>query len=471
MKDVPTNDPAARDGMTRDHTFLGANTALPTVHGFPEWRKRQQEFLKDCVTVDIFSAVVGAGKSDANRIFPLERKDAALPAGQTVQVEVLVRNRTVGHEFASGTADLNEPWLEFTVADEKGNVVLASGLLDKTGRLDPHAHKFIVVMLTREGRRVDIHNVEEFYTLLYNNTIPANSTDIVRYDIPIPAELAGQQLQLTARLLYRKLNRPFTEFALGPDAISLPVTTVSEDSLTVSVVEEISELPPIENEAEIALRINDFGIGHFRQGNLKTAQWAFERVTTLMPEDADAWINIARCQLREGNYAGMEETLRKADSLRPGFHKTAYFLGKLRHSEGRFDEAIKSYKHTLSTFPNDRVVNLALAQSLFQSEKLEEAIEVLRHSLVIDPEDQTAHTLLFRSYQDLGDSKNAEVHRTESLRYQSQQAEVASSEIYRRNHAHEDLEANPEHVHSLHQVRPWADPPQAINADRNEEVD
>src|SRR4030095_10749213 len=57
MPDVPTQDPAAHDGKTRDHTFAGANMALATFSANQKWAEKTRAMLKDCVTVDLLAAV------------------------------------------------------------------------------------------------------------------------------------------------------------------------------------------------------------------------------------------------------------------------------------------------------------------------------------------------------------------------------------------------------------------------------
>jgi len=454
MPDVPTGDPAARDGLTRDHTFASANSAMAMVKDKSKWMEKTREMLRDCCSVDIFSAVTDPVQSSPARIFPLEREDARLPAGGSVRIEVMVRNRKVGHLFPGGTIDLNEPWLEFTVSDDEGNMLVASGLLDSTGRLDPSAHRYNNVMLTRDARRVEVHNVEEFFTLLYNNAIPLGQSDIVRYDLAIPPAMEGRKLHLRARLQYRKFSREYTEFAMGTDAVQLPVITISEDSVTIAVAGQADGFGPVADETAIVERINDFGIGQLRQGDVRTAFWAFEKVAGLTPNNPDAWINLARCSIQEGSLDRMEEQLRNADRIRPGYHKTAFFLGRLRQAQGQFDAAATFYRQVLNSFPDDRVVNNALGSSLYKAGKYGDAIPVFRHTLEIDPENVPAHSQLFLCYQATGQEELAKQHEAMYLRFQPLEAEKSVHEAYRQSDPHGDREANPQHVHPLNPVGP-----------------
>ncbi|MCK6483226.1 MAG: tetratricopeptide repeat protein [Phycisphaerae bacterium] len=449
MPDVPTQDPAARDGLSRDHSFASANTALAMIKDKNDWLRKAQELLKDCVSTDIFSAVVDPGGPDARRIWPLEHPDARVPAGTLLRVEVLARNRNVGHLFPGGTIDLNEAWMEFTVARENHPPMLASGLLDRYGRLDPSAHRFNVVMLTREGRFVDIHNVEDFYTILYNNALPLGPADVIRYEFVVPELSEGARLRLTARLNYRKFSRQYTEFALGPDAPPMPVTLVSEDTVDL-VIGRNTVVPSPAAGTDLAVRVNDFGIAHLRQGDTRTARWAFRLVAEMNPADADAWVNLARCSVVDGAYdVEMEKNLRQADAVRPGYHKTAYFLGRLRAAQGLFDEAVKAYDVTLSKFPEDREALNQKGTALFKQEKFREAVGVFEQVLRIDPENVTAHSYLFRAHAALGESELAAKYEAQYLRFQPQEAEKAVTEIYRRNNPDADREANAQHVHPL----------------------
>lgn len=448
MKDVPTNDPAARDGLTRDHTWGTANTALALLKDKPLLHQRCEELLKDCVRVDIFSAIAGESDALSNRIWPLERPDARLRGGDTVRVEVVVRNLRVGHLFPTGTIDLNEPWLEFAVSQADGPPLLSSGWLDETGRLDPSAHRFNLVLLTREGRLVDIHNVEEFHTVLYNNAIPLGQSDVMRYEFTVPSLPDGSKLRLSARLHYRKFSRQYTEFALGPDAPEMPIILVAEDQVDVTLGPPVamSEAPA---DNLLAERVNDFGVAHLRQGDTRTARWAFERVAELKSGDADAWVNMARCYLTDGALEDLETVLRRADELRPGYHKTAYFLGRLRAAQGRYDEAIRAYDVTLAAFPEDREVLNQKGAALFKQEQFTQAVGVFEEVLRIDPENVSAHSYLFRAHATLGDADKSRMHERRYLKYQPQEAEKPLHEIYRRNNPDANREATAQHVHPL----------------------
>lgn len=448
MPDVATNDPAAKDGKTRDHTFAGANTALAQFTGNAVWMEKTQKMLQDCVSVDILAAVQDADLPGERRVYPLEDRQVRFPAGKRIRCDVVVRNRKVGHMFPGGTADLNEPWLEFVVSRPNGTTLFASGLLDELGRLDPAAHRFQVVLLTREGRKVDIHDVEDFYTVLYNNSLMLGASDVVRYEFLVPDELAGSTLQLTARLRYRKFSREYTEFAQGPDAPIYPIVDVGKDVVEVRVGSSLTG--PADPQAEnLWMRVNDYGVAHFRQGDMRVARWAFLEVARLRDDYADAHINLARVDLVEGTFGRMEESLREADRIQPGLAKTAYFLGRLRAAQGKFADAVEAYDRTLAEFPEDREVLLQKGIALYKNERAADAVAAFQAVLATDAENVVAHSYLSRCYQATGDRDAARKHESHFMRYRTEDAERVVTEVYRRNNADANREANAQHVHVL----------------------
>ena len=163
---VPSDDPAADEGLVRSHRFPAANTALPFVNGDTEQLKAVQDFLRnDQISVDIFgitrvtestqsagrgprgaeptlsstfavgeeSAQFGAGRTlatgsaPAEVVAPLDGMSVAVRRGESVRVEVVVRTRRVGHFFPGGTVDAFDVWVEFEAVDDQGRVLLHSG--------------------------------------------------------------------------------------------------------------------------------------------------------------------------------------------------------------------------------------------------------------------------------------------------------------------------------------------------------
>ena len=448
MPEVASEDPAADDGMARDHTFAGGNTALAAVKEKPRWLEKTRDMLRGAASVDVLAATSAPGSPAETRLLPLEAETARAAAGRALTVSVVVHNRRVGHMFPGGTIDMNQPWLHFTVRGPGGEPLYESGALDAEGRLDPAAHVFHSVLLTRQGKKIRVHNVETFYTGLYNNAVPLGASAVVRYRFRVPAELKGEALSIEARLRHRKFSRDYTEFALGPSAPRLPITEVANDSASVRVAAR-ARAPEAAGGKALARRINNLGIGHLRRGDLRAARRAFRRVAEMRPESASARINLARVHWREGALGPMERALRAADRRKPGDPTAAYFLGELEAARGRYEAAIAAYDRTLAAFPEDRVVLNAKGTALLKRNAFEKAIAVFERTLEIDPENRAAHTHLFRAHRALGESEAAERHRELADRYRTRSREQRVTREYRRNHPHADREADAQHIHRL----------------------
>lgn len=449
MPEVPSQDPAARDGVAHDHSFPGANTALAYLMEKPDWLRKTKELLQGCAEVTIISGIVDPRSKEPLLLMPLDSPGVQFPSDREILIEVLIKNTRTGHMFPGGTTDLAETWLELTIADESERTILASGLLDQDHRLDETAHRLHSVLLTADGRKVDIHNVEDYEVKLYSTAIPLGISDIVRYRLRLEPEFVGRTLELRARLRHRKLPRDYLEFALGSSAPPMPLVTVAGDTARV-VVSERAQAPAVPTNVAFALTLNDYGIAQFRQGNTRAAIDAFRRVGELRPDYADAFVNQARVHLKDGALGPMEEALQRADAVRPGYPKAAYLLGRLRAAQGRFTAAVAAYDRVLEQFPQDDVVLAKKGTALYKLGDYGRAIASFNAVLDINPEDVTANSYLSRCYDAMGDDTQAEVYRGRYLRYRVDETTRAIAEGYRASNPDANREASLRHVHSLH---------------------
>src|SRR5262249_23231175 len=154
MPAVQSADAGATNGFIHSHAFPGANSALPVANEDAAQLELTKKFLKDSVTVDIFAiapapaksseagaqlptyelsttlavgeeAEVKAPATDTEALTisaPLNRISPAVRRGDTVEVEVVVRTRKVGHFFPGGTVDAYDTWLELKATDDKDHV-------------------------------------------------------------------------------------------------------------------------------------------------------------------------------------------------------------------------------------------------------------------------------------------------------------------------------------------------------------
>ena len=264
---VPSDDPAAQDGLVRSHRFPGANTALPFVNGDREQLEFVQNFLRDGqVSVDVFgiarvaeapppelaetrgtaeprlsstfavgeesmrfgAAGISTGGPPAEVLAPLDLQPVAVRRGESVRVEVVVRTRKVGHFFPGGTVDAFDVWVEFEAVDDRGRVLLHSGAAADggSGPVDPGAHFYRSLQLDERGNPINKRNAWMTRSVAYVRLIPPGAADTVHYRLQVPED-ASDRIFLRAKVNYRKFSWWNTQWAYaGERDPSTPDTAV-----------------------------------------------------------------------------------------------------------------------------------------------------------------------------------------------------------------------------------------------------
>jgi hypothetical protein len=411
MPEIESNDMGQIGGKIHNHRFPGPNTAIPAIHGDKAQLEADEKFLKDKrVSVDIVAVKRGAGAETRTCYLPLE--DCSVRAGETVMVEVVVRNRGVGHTFPGGTNDSNEVWVEFEVDDAGGRRLATSGALDKDGYVDPTAHFYRSVPIDRSSQPVNKRNVHDWISTVYSHVIKPGASDAVHYTLNIPGD-ARFPLTVKARVNYRKFNQWFNNwvfrgerskdpsaaridryvdegqwvFSDAKSAPPLPVVTMASADVRLARKGETAgrtgigteEPPPLE-------RLNDYGIGLVIQQNYREAEKAFRTGLASDPENRLLRLNLARSKLSEGNLSGAEELLDILVFEFPKDPKIRYFHGEVLTKKGLYAGAIADLEEVARFYPNDRKVRNELARLFFLTDDYSRSREQLKILFKIDPE-------------------------------------------------------------------------------------
>ena len=436
---APLGDVAAENGTVRSHRFLAANTALPFIRGDEETVGLVEEFLSSGkLRVDIFA--VRFESSDAP-VMALDRSQVELLAAEKVTFDVVVRNLGVGHTFPGGTNDSNEGWLEFTIRDEEGRVIAQSGSLLDDRTLDPAAHVYKSVMLDGEGNPILRRNTQDAHVTVFANVINPGTADLAHYEFVVPPSLRGNNLSVGVRLLWRKFNRGYSEFAFAnnPEGFrafdevpDLPVTEIASDLLTVAVVDRLPDrrTAPDANAADW-MRFNDYGIASLLEGNTRTATLAFERVAGLTPERLDGPLNLARVAIADGNVTTAYEYLQRSEEIAPGDARTAWVWGVVLQEDGRYEEAALAYRRVLEVFEEDRAAWRNLGRTLYLNRQYEAALDAFDEVLAIDPEDRISFYHKMLCQRALGRVDDAERLATAYEYYSIDEAAQALTQRYR----------------------------------------
>jgi tetratricopeptide (TPR) repeat protein len=455
----PSNDFGSQDfdrsGVRKvhNHTFLGANTAMPALLKYAGYEKviaAHEKFLQGgidgkspALRIDLFGLKhlarpeqgVEAPLIDDR---PLRPTLPRLKPGATYLVEVVIRTLNMGHHFTQGTTDSNEVWVDFT-ARSGGRVIGRSGAMDggaDQGRADENAHFLNVLMLDRHGNRIDRRNPQDIFTPLYDHQIPPGAAQVVHYRLQVPRDVT-EAVELTARVRYRKFDYTYMEKVYGPGKVpKLPIVDLCSDRVVLPLAggkQVTAQEPPIPPWQ----RWNDYGIGCFLEGGptgkgggeLAQAERSFQRL--LGPEfaqvkeaPAHGHLNLARVYLAQGRLDMARESLTRAGQCDPPapWQTVAYFTGVLNLENTHFRKAISNFEQILDPqnrdpirkfdFTKDYVVRDDLGKALFYRAQQEEgstadrflrrAVEQFEQVLELDAEDVVAHDFLNRCFARLG---------------------------------------------------------------------
>jgi hypothetical protein len=272
MRLVPSEDPArgddrdynrsAGDGAHRSHRFLGANQFMPLalkLDGAAEHATLTERWLQGRIDVPEI-----ADKWRTGPAVPIELvAPARVQPGEPVDLQVLITNNKVGHDFPTGPLDIIQSWVEIVVRDQNGNVVYETGQRDAKHFIRPGSFIFKAEPVDQYGKLIDRHNLWEMVGVRYRRSMFPGQSDRAEFTFncpatsarPTPASATGggeigdqryafrspagrvTRLDVSAKLLYRKVDQFLLNFLFGESSgITAPVTLVSEDSSSIEVV-------------------------------------------------------------------------------------------------------------------------------------------------------------------------------------------------------------------------------------------
>ena len=424
MPRVPSNDPAAKNGMVRSHRFPAANTALPYVNGDAEQLRVVQQFLQDGqVSVDIFGFVRGGdapaaparavanadqdtastfavGEESMNMgarqafiakpgeiVGPLGKVDAVVRAGESIRLEVVVRTRKVGHFFPGGTVDAFDVWVELEAIDEQGRTVFHSGAVEDAGRgaVESGAHFYRARLLDEHGNVINKRNAWAARSVAYVRLIPPGAADTVHYRLRVPDDVSGS-ITLRAKVNYRKFAWWNTQWAFAG------VRDPNQENPSIA---------PGHDDGRFVFTGDTSGVS----GNMKKIP---DIPTTVMAR-AEAKINVA------AKGTPVPATAVFLDkSVRERWND--YGIGLLLQGDLKAAEAAFLRVTDMEPTYADGWVNVARAR--IQEGNMVGAEEMLRRALTIDPELAKTHFFLGTALKSLGRYDEAVTHlRTAADKY------------------------------------------------------
>lgn len=397
------HDYSAKQGEVASHRWTAGNTAIPFYYKYPDQLQKVDAFLqKQRLNVDLFAL---RKASDGKLIAPLGSTSFTLEPKDVVEATVVIQNKQMGHSLVPEQRDFYEAWVEFEVTDADGRVLCHSGYLNADGSLEASAHSFTNRMIDKSGKYLDMHQVWSRRVVAYDSTIQSGRSAVARYQFHIPADAKGP-LRVTARVNYRHFRQGYLDFVLGKNHPAYPVVKVAERTRTL----QLGPNGPLKAAADDNpdwMRWNNYGIGLLDAMQYADSVHAFEQVTQLRPDYADAYTNIAVVEISWEKYGSARAGVEKSLQISPGNARALYYLALVERNQGHLDSAITDLRSVVQQFPYSRDARRELGYSYYQEHNYAMARDQYQALQRIDPDDLAAHYNLAILYRRLGMKKQA----------------------------------------------------------------
>ena len=421
MPSTPGQDPAAHAGQVASHRWLGANTAVPAQYGFDDQARRVVEYLRDDkLEIDIFALTLDHAQPTTSKeasatydartlVAPLGSRAFDVVPGDWVRVDVVVRNKGIGHTLVPELRDFYESWLDFEAKDDRGHVVYRSGAVGPDHTVDPEARQYTQRIVSRDGRDLTHHEVWKTVVRAYDATISPGRSDVVRYRFRIPFEAKGMTISASVR--YRRFRRAFTDYVFGDkpsDPDRFPTVTMASAGFHIAVG---TNLPAVDQkrapDQTDLLRWNNYGIGMLDRLQFAEARDAFSHVVALDPKYEPGYVNVAIAEYSRGRYPQALEWLDRAQKLDASDGRAAFYRGLTLRWQNKYDDAIAALRPVADQWPRFRQVHQELGYIYLVQRRFEDAKQQYLAVLAIDPDDPLAHRWLGPVYDALGDHASA----------------------------------------------------------------
>ncbi len=417
MPKEASSDRIAPGGVASSHRWLGANTAIPALYGYSEQMRRIEEFLRnDQLQVDIFgltiehSAPAGPAQfAPGTLVAPLGSASFTVLPGDWVRVDVVVRNKGIGHTLVPELRDFYESWLDFEATDDSGRVIYRSGGEDADHAVDPKARTYTLRIVSRDGKSLNHHEVWKTYVKAYDATVSPGRSDVVRYRFRIPEDATG--VKLAASVRYRRFRKSFTDWVFGDRADAperFPTVTMASGSYAIRVGQnEPHREETLGADLTDLLRWNNYGIGMLDRQQFAEAVDAFEHVVSLDPKYEPGYVNVAIAEYSRGRYPEALSWLGRSSRLNAEDARAMYYKGLCLRWQNHYDESIAVLEPVAAKYPLFRQVHQELGYIYMVRRRFAEAKAEYETVLKIDPDDPTTHRWLGPVYLALGDKAAA----------------------------------------------------------------
>ena len=204
------------------HYFVGGNALYPDRPNAERRRAMVEDRLRHAAKLEILP------------------EDAPKGAGDLATFRVRVHNVGAGHKLPTGLSEVREIWLDVTVTDAAGKVLLRSGEIGEGGGIDPTSaifKTFLGIGKTNVklsccffaiGERNRILSAER---ITRDRRILPKGYEEEKYAFLVPKG-AAFPIKIAAKLNYRSMSQAFANIFYPDGSLTVPVIRMSEGAYT-----------------------------------------------------------------------------------------------------------------------------------------------------------------------------------------------------------------------------------------------
>ena len=471
-------DAAAVDGTITSHRFLGGHTWMAAMLGDEEQLAAQRALLEGALSIDLAALRVEDRAGGGAHHMPADGAPAA--PGDTLLIDVVVRNLRVGHRFPAGVVDAQDSWIELDLVTAGGRPLARAGGAHAATGADPSAHQFRSLVADGEGRLRLERETHAFRGPVVNHTIAPRDAVAVRYRVAIPRRLAPDDLPLAleARVVHRSRNLSlqraacaahrsprgarFTAHARALDDPVLDPCAPQPLTLVAQTRARIGAGAPV--PAADWRRRYEHGMALLaaRQEHLEEARAPLMAALAQVVgapgagprERAMILVQLGHLEGKQGRADEAAAWLDRAEALMPGHPAIAHARGAAMARVWRWAEAAEAFGLSTAKAPDNAAGWADLAMALGSLGREQEALAAARRGLALAPRHADCLRVQALALRALGrpDEEAAAALEAYDQHRPPDQAAELRIECARRDPLCA-LERDPVHVHDLVPVR------------------
>lgn len=421
------DDAAAKNGQIRSHRFLAANSALPALRGDADHLERTRTFLEGAVTLDLDWAPAAKGQA-------------------ATLVDVVMRNRRVGHRFPGGTMDSNEVWIEVEAFNADGTVIARSGGRDAHGNLDDDSHRVRAEPVDGDGRPLVRRDPQHMRGVAYDASLSPADPQAIRFQVPEAA------VRVTARLLYRKFTAEYARQAcrLVPTGAArarcqeLPIVEVAHATLEAGAAPTDDWTKLTDRGLALAAALTD---------TAADALPFLERARTLAPARVEPVLGLQRLLLKLGRTDEVVDLAADIERLAPDHPAGPYLEASALEKAYRYEAARPPAERLLELLPRDPNALALVARLRGLGGDAAGALAAADRLIALDPELDEGHYQRALALGELGRATQADLAQRRYLYYRrATEIDLALRAKLRNGQPDRPDESVPVHTHILHPV-------------------